>query len=176
MWFGLILTTKTHTQMKRILLAVIFGVASLSSLNSKAQVSLSINIGSQPNWGPSGYDHVENYYLPDINAYYNVPSKQYTYQNNGSWITRNQLPDRYRDYNLYNGYKVVMNQSKPYLSNNSNVKNYSKYKNYNGKQTNLRDYRSRTTSVKSNKKTKNNNSKIARNDNRRGSSGRSGRN
>jgi len=34
--------------MKPILLAVLFGVASLSSLSTKAQVSLNVNIGSRP--------------------------------------------------------------------------------------------------------------------------------
>lgn len=41
--------------------------------NAKAQVSLNINIGSQPVWGPTGYDHVDYYYFPDIDAYYYVP-------------------------------------------------------------------------------------------------------
>src|SRR4051812_6698169 len=106
----------TNTQMKRILLAVIFGVASLSSISTKAQVNLSINIGSQPQWGPTGYDHVDYYYLPDVDAYYNVPSKQYVYLDNGSWVFRPSLPAKYRGYDLYNGYKVVMNTPKPYLS------------------------------------------------------------
>ncbi|TDQ11159.1 hypothetical protein [Pedobacter metabolipauper] len=125
--------------MKRIILAVIFGVASLSSISTKAQINLSINIGSQPQWGPSGYDHVEYYYLPDIEAYYNVPAKQYYYQDNGRWIHTSSLPARYRSYDLYRGYKVVMNSPKPYLSHNNNVKQYSKYKGNNGKQIAIRD-------------------------------------
>lgn len=128
--------------MKRILLAVVFGVASLSSINTKAQVSVNINIGSQPQWGPAGYDHVDYYYLPDIDAYYNVPNKQYIYLNNGSWIFNNSLPSRYRNYDLYNSYKVVINSPKPYLSHKIHVKEYGKYKGYKGKQVALRDSRS----------------------------------
>lgn len=80
--------------MKRVLLAVVFGVASLSSIDTKAQVSVNINIGSQPQWGPSGYDHVDYYYLPDIDAYYNVPNKQYIYLNNGNWVFNSNLCSR----------------------------------------------------------------------------------
>ncbi|CAM4283287.1 hypothetical protein SAMN06265348_109216 [Pedobacter westerhofensis] len=125
--------------MKRIILAVIFGVASLSSINTKAQVSLNINIGSQPQWGPTGYDHVDYYYLPDVDAYYNVPAKQYVYLNNGSWVWRSSLPSRYSGFDLYNSYKVVMNTPKPYLSHQTHVTQYSKYKGYKGKQGNIRD-------------------------------------
>jgi len=139
--FGLRVITNTQITMKRLILAVVFGVASLSSISTKAQVNLSINIGSQPQWGPTGYDHVDYYYLPDVDAYYYVPTSQYVYQNNGSWIWRNSLPSRYGNYNLYNGYKVVMNQPKPYLSHQSHIQQYGKYKNYKGKQSSIRDSR-----------------------------------
>jgi hypothetical protein len=125
--------------MKRIILAVIFGVASLSSISTKAQVNLNINIGSQPQWGPTGYDHVDYYYLPDADAYYNVPARQYVYQNNGSWVWRNSLPSQYSGFDLYNSYKVVMNTPRPYLSHQTHLKEYSKYKGYKGKQGNIRD-------------------------------------
>lgn len=127
--------------MKRLILAVVFGVASLSSLSTKAQISVNVNIGSQPQWGPSGYNHVDYYYLPDVDAYYNVPSRQYVYQLNGNWVFRKTLPPRYSNYDLYSAYKVVMNTPKPYLSHQTHLREYSKYKNYRGKQVNLRDSR-----------------------------------
>jgi hypothetical protein len=46
-----------------------------------AQVRVNINIGSQPVWGPVGYDHVDYYYLPDIETYYYVPTRQFVYFN-----------------------------------------------------------------------------------------------
>lgn len=125
--------------MKRIVLAVIIGVASFSSIKASAQISLNINIGSQPAWGPAGYDHVDNYYLPDVDSYYNVSSQNYTYLVNGKWVSRRTLPARYSNYNLYNGYKVVMNTPNPYLNHAQNLRQYGKYKNYHGKQGNIRD-------------------------------------
>ena len=83
--------------MKRIVLAVIIGVASFSSIKASGQVSLNINIGSQPNWGPAGYNHVDYYYLPDVDSYYNVTTQQYVYQVNNQWVFRKTLPARLAD-------------------------------------------------------------------------------
>jgi hypothetical protein len=61
------------------------------------------------------------------------------YQNNGKWQWAKNLPSRYNNYDLYNSYKVVINQKQPYLSHNTHVKQYSSFKNNKGKQVNLRD-------------------------------------
>ncbi len=155
--------------MKRIILAAIFGVASIISISTKAQVSLNVNIGSQPNWGPSGYNHVDYYYLPDIESYYNVSSREYVYQNNGKWITAKKLPSKYRNYDLYNGYKVVMNSPKPYLQHNNNVKQYNRFKDERGKQTSIRDNKNVRTHGDNNRRDddRNNNNSGNRRDNRR---------
>lgn len=134
--------------MKKILFAVLFGVASFSSINSQAQVNVNINLAAQPQWGPAGYDHVEYYYLPDMDVYYYVPSSQYVYNNNGKWKWSKDLPSRYNNYDLYNSYKVVMNQKQPYLSHNTHVKQYSKYKNNKGNQVNLRDKKTTNNGIK----------------------------
>ena len=46
---------------------------------SSAQVRINVNIGAQPLWGPIGYQHVDYYYLPDIESYYYVPTRQFIY-------------------------------------------------------------------------------------------------
>jgi hypothetical protein len=91
-----------------------------------AQIRFRINIGNQPMWGPVGYDHVDNYYLPDIEAYYNVPSHRYTYMEGGHWITRAYLPERYRGYDMYNTRKVVINEPRPYLRHNEYRDRYAR--------------------------------------------------
>jgi hypothetical protein len=78
------------------------------SYSLKAQVSVSINLGTPPQWGPVGYDEARYYYLPDVEAYYDVQSAMFIYYGNGHWNRRERLPSRYRNYDLYNGYKVVM--------------------------------------------------------------------
>ncbi|PIW98424.1 MAG: hypothetical protein COZ80_10685 [Ignavibacteria bacterium CG_4_8_14_3_um_filter_37_9] len=96
----------------------------------KAQVSLSLNfnIGSQPAWGPVGYDEVQYYYLPDIDSYYYVPQHRFYFYNGRNWIYSSSLPPRYAHYNLYNGYKVVVNEREPWRNHNSYKAKYSSFK------------------------------------------------
>ncbi|NTU95846.1 MAG: hypothetical protein HGA52_07335, partial [Bacteroidales bacterium] len=74
--------------MKKLILLVVILTGGFLSQTANAQVTFRLNISSQPIWGPSGYDHVEYYYLPEIEAYYYVPTRQYIYLYNGRWITR----------------------------------------------------------------------------------------
>lgn len=120
-----------------VLAAVISGIVFTNSLN--AQVNVNINIGSQPVWGPVGYDHVDYYYLPDIDVYYNVPQRQYIYLDNGRWIFASALPMRYRNYDIYRSYKVVVNEPRPYLHADVYRVKYKKYKGWNNKQVIIRD-------------------------------------
>lgn len=78
------------------------------AINMHAQVSVSVNIGTPPMWGPVGYSSVQYYYLPDVEAYYDVRQSMFIYYSGGAWIHRVTLPSQYRSYDLYGGYKVVM--------------------------------------------------------------------
>jgi hypothetical protein len=129
--------------MKKILLITAMIFASLATIKSMAQVSVgvSINIGSQPVWGPVGYDHVDYYYMPDIDVYYNVPQHQYVYLSNGRWIFAASLPARYSSYDVYRGYKVVINEPRPYLHADVYRTRYAKYKGNYGHQAVIRDSR-----------------------------------
>lgn len=83
--------------------------------NAQIRVSFRANIGVQPVWGPTGYDYAQYYYMPDIDVFYNVPNRQYVYQERGRWIFATSLPYRYRDYDFYSSYKVVINDdARPY--------------------------------------------------------------
>ena len=73
-----------------------------------AQVSVNFTMGVPPPWGPVGYTGVHYYYLPDVEAYYDVRSSMFIYFGGGEWIHRSYLPARYKNYDLYGGYKVVM--------------------------------------------------------------------
>ena len=105
-----------------------------------AQFSASINIGVQPEWGPSGYDYVENYYLPDVEAYYNVPSRQFVYFDRGRWIFAASLPGRCDNYDLYSGYKVVLNGRDPWCHFNEHRIQYAPYR-FRRDQVVIRDFR-----------------------------------
>lgn len=103
--------------MKKLILsaAILLGCFTVKTATAQVSVSLGVNIGSQPAWGPVGYDYANYYYMPDIDTYYDVPTHQYVYFENNVWVHRGYLPVRYRHYNLYNGYKVVINDRNPWL-------------------------------------------------------------
>jgi len=125
--------------MKKFLWVLLVAGGFTISKPSTAQVNVNINIGSQPTWGPVGYDYVEYYYLPDIEVYYYVPRRQFVYLSNGKWIFVSSLPSRYRSYNLYSGYKVVINQPRPYLYFSTHKVKYAKYKGNNSRQVIIRN-------------------------------------
>jgi hypothetical protein len=117
--------------MKKTLLIVAFVLSGFVFKTATAQVHVrfNVNIGTQPVWGPVGYDHVEYYYMPDIDAYYYVPSRQYIYQDRGRWIFSSSLPYRYHNYDVYNGYKVVINNARPYRNDRYYRTKYAGYRN-----------------------------------------------
>ena len=89
---------------------IVFGISLFLTGTIQAQVLVNVNIGSPPNWGPAGYaDNVRYYYLPDVEAYYDIQNAMFIYDGgSGIWIHRAHLPFQYRNYDLYGGYKVVM--------------------------------------------------------------------
>jgi hypothetical protein len=114
---------------KFIFVATLFSFGLISqSVNAQVRISLSANIGAQPVWGPVGYNHVEYYYMPDIDAFYYVPGRQYVYMERGNWIFANNLPSRYNYYDINTGYKVVVNEPRPYRNVNQYRAQYGKYK------------------------------------------------
>ena len=116
--------------MKKIIFAaaIIFCCFSIKTVNAQVHLSVGINIGSQPDWGPTGYDHVDYYYMPDIDAYYDISAHQYVYLNNNLWIHSPSLPPRYANYDVYHGYKVVVNEPTPWVHNSVYRRKYASYK------------------------------------------------
>lgn len=87
---------------------IFIGVLFIISGALKAQVSVNVNFGTPPMWGPIGYTEVRYYYLPDVEAYYDINTSMFIYYRRGEWIHRPTLPYPYIGYDLYSGYKVVM--------------------------------------------------------------------
>ena len=94
--------------MKKLKLLV-FGILLMLAGSAQSQLSVRVHIGTPPAWGPAGYNDVRYYYLPDVEAYYDVQSSMFIYMSGNRWVHRAYLPARYKNYDLYGGYKVVMN-------------------------------------------------------------------
>ena len=115
--------------MKKIAFAsvLLFSILSFKLTYAQIRVNVGVNIGSQPDWGPVGYNHVDYYYLPEIQTYYDVPNHQYVYYEKSAWVRRSYLPVRYSNYDIYHGYKVVINDRRPWDRNNIYRTRYSGY-------------------------------------------------
>jgi hypothetical protein len=102
---------------KFFVLGVIMAIAG----TAQGQISVNVHLGTAPAWGPRGYDGARYYYLPDVEAYYDVNTSMFIYISGNTWIRRSYLPSRYRGYDLYHGRKVVMNNyhgNTPYYNHN----------------------------------------------------------
>jgi hypothetical protein len=113
--------------MKKIFLVSAI-ILSAACYNANAQVSVHINIGRQPVWGPPGYDYVNYYYLPDYDVYYDVPRGLFVYFDLGRWNFGPSLPARYGHYDLYHSYKVVINDRDPWLRHDYYRSHYEGYR------------------------------------------------
>lgn len=110
---------------KRLLMLALI---SILGFQAYGQLGIRININVQPAWGPVGYDHVDYYYLPDIEAYYCVDRREYTWLDRGAWVTTPYLPPRFHDYDLYHGYKVVINEPNPWYHHDRYRVQYQGYR------------------------------------------------
>jgi hypothetical protein len=92
----------------KVLKSLIAGVAMIFACSLQAQVPDGITVGTPPPWGPVGYPDVRYYYIPDVEAYYDIHASQFICNIDGGWLHRNRLPSPYKNYDLYDGYKVVL--------------------------------------------------------------------
>jgi hypothetical protein len=124
-----VILPQNDTIMKKIILAAALMIGCSMYQKAEAQISFSLglNIGSQPDWGPVGYDHASYYYMPDVDAYYDVPNHQYVYYSSNRWVRASVLPSRY-NFDPYNSYKVVINERNPWERANVYRTRYATYK------------------------------------------------
>ncbi|MBB6238728.1 hypothetical protein HDC90_003374 [Pedobacter sp. AK013] len=115
---------------KLFIISAILGIVALTSNQSNAQVSISVNIGAQPAWVPAGYENVNYYYLPEVQSYYCVPQRQFVYLSGNRWTRSRYLPARYRGYDLHHGRKIVMYGNNPYRNYNTHRVTYVSRENY----------------------------------------------
>ncbi len=87
---------------------LIVGMLLLLTTGVMAQLSVNVNVGGPPAWAQAAPVDVQFYYLPDIEVYYDAPAQRYIHFNNGAWIHSVNLPNRYREYDLYQSHPVYL--------------------------------------------------------------------
>lgn len=122
-------------------MAVTAALLFISPTVSDAQFGIRVNINLQPQWGPADYDYVEYYYMPEYDIYYYAPERQFIFRVGSQWVFSRTLPYQYRHVDLYSTYKVVINESKPYLRHKYYSTNYGQYRHARSKQEIIRDSR-----------------------------------
>lgn len=89
----------------KTLYCLVIGVL-MSNTFSFAQVSVNVNVGI-PAWGvPVTTERY--YYLPDIETYYDIPSREYIYLRDGLWVRSASVPVIYQRYDFHRGRKIVI--------------------------------------------------------------------
>ena len=106
----------------------------LFTLQSNAQISVSLNIGSRPTWCDHHEEEFDYYYLPEIEAYYDVRSSVYIYLGPRGWIRSVYLPEYCHNYDVNQGYRVAIDYrgNCPYTYFNNHRERYYRenYRNY----------------------------------------------
>lgn len=81
----------------------------LFTLQSSAQVSVSLNIGGRPDWCDHYHeDRVQYVYLPELECYYDNYTNVYIYYGPSGWIRSAYLPDYCRGYDIHRAPRVVI--------------------------------------------------------------------
>ncbi|MEO7530376.1 MAG: hypothetical protein ABIS69_03160 [Sediminibacterium sp.] len=117
--------------MKKLLLtAMVMGAILFNNNETKAQVRIGVNINiGRPSWGLPGNYEGDYYYMPEIDTYYDIPHRQFIYFEGNDWVFASELPYAYRGYDLNRGYKVMVNEPRPYLHGNVYRTRYNNYYN-----------------------------------------------
>jgi hypothetical protein len=106
------------------------------TLQASAQFSVSVNLGTRPQYHDRYENQVSYYYLPEIEAYYDVNSAVFIYNGPRGWVRTTYLPEYCRDYDVNRGYKVAVN----YAGRNPYVNfNYDRQKYYRNNDRNYRE-------------------------------------
>jgi len=99
---------KGNIRMLFVLFSIFLWSCTTTSVAQRAEVSFNINL---PSWAPyyDNIDQVNYYYLPDIECYYDVRSREFIYMEDGEWMFGRSLPPIYAWFDLNNSFIVALN-------------------------------------------------------------------
>ena len=84
---------------------------------------------NNPVWGPSYYMGTRYYYFPDIEAYYDLATRDFIFLNNGQWLFVQSLSPFYSSFDLYNSFIIVINRGvyQPWMHHQYYNSHYPRY-------------------------------------------------
>ena len=87
---------------------IIIGTIIFFAGTVKAQTGNNVNAGTSSTWCPTEQNGVRYYYMPDVEAYYNLQSSMFIYREKSGWVEKANLPERFSSYDLNCGYKIMV--------------------------------------------------------------------
>lgn len=122
----------------RTLKLIATGIILFAASTSQAQVSVNVNIGApavvvRPAWVPQNHVNVDFYYIPEIEAYYDVNASLYVYLNHGNWVRTRYVPVQYRNCDLNRAHRIALrgyHGNRPYAYFNNHTVRYYDNRNY----------------------------------------------
>jgi hypothetical protein len=113
--------------MKKLIIMSAIAMSGFIYNTADAQIGIRVGLhfGTRPIYRPAPvvveqapvYDNNDYYYLPDVNAYYNVDEQCYYYYDGDNWISAEYLPGAYRDYDWRNERHFEVRANRPYMHN-----------------------------------------------------------
>lgn len=113
----------------RALKLISFAVVISLSSSLIGQLSIHLNLTPSHERRSEVSSSVNYYYLPDVEAYYDIHTSRYIYFDGRVWIRSSRLPGRYGNYDMDRGRKVVIRNyrgSAPYSQIGNHRKMYGK--------------------------------------------------
>ncbi|MES2811624.1 MAG: hypothetical protein V4670_04065 [Bacteroidota bacterium] len=107
----------------------------LFTFQSNAQVSVSLNIGTHPDWRGHYYeDRVQYVYLPELECYYDNYAEVYIYFGPQGWCRSRYMPEYCHGYDINRAHRVVIdyrgNSPWTFFDNHRNHYWRNNYRNY----------------------------------------------
>ena len=89
-------------------LAALLGLLMLGSAPAaRAQVRVGVQLGA-PGWGPQVGPNMQYYYIPELNAYYDLYNQAYLFFDGYNWISSYALPPTYAGLDPYQFHPVPL--------------------------------------------------------------------
>jgi len=82
-----------------------------------------------PTWAAPYYSGARYYYLPDIETYYDLSSREFIYLNNGQWNYSSEFPSIMGNFDLNNCFSIVLdvNVFQPWMHHQYYVSHYPRH-------------------------------------------------
>ncbi|WP_461452605.1 hypothetical protein [Mucilaginibacter sp.] len=122
--------------MKKLVLLSAIAMSGLFYNTADAQFRVHLGVNLVPNrvvvapgaeapvYADAVYNNDDYYYLPDVDAYYNISQQCYYYFDGDNWTSAAFLPGEYHDFDWRNARRYEVREPHPYLRNDFYVNRY----------------------------------------------------